>query len=66
MSTFAKASFRLLKADPKHPGLRFKKAAGYWSARVGINYRAVAIEDEADFLWIWIGTHAEYELLLKR
>jgi hypothetical protein len=45
--------------------LHFKKIAGFWSARVGIHYRALAIADESDFIWVWIGTHEEYDRLIK-
>ena len=37
----ADAAFQLLKADARHPSLHFKKIGRYWSARVGIHYRAV-------------------------
>jgi len=62
----ADKNFDLLKADPKHPSLHLKKVSRYWSARVGMKYRAVAVEIEESLLWIWIGTHAEYNKLLKR
>jgi len=35
-----------------------------WSVRIGLHYRALAIEDDEDLLWIWIGSHAEYDRLL--
>ena len=35
----------VLKQAPKHPSLRFKKVGRFWSLRVGIHYRAVAVED---------------------
>jgi hypothetical protein len=61
----AKKNFQLLKADLSHPSLQFKKVGKVWSARVGSNYRAVATPIEGGFLWIWIGTHAEYDKLLS-
>jgi hypothetical protein len=61
----ADKNFALLKADPKHPSLHFKKAGKYWSVRVGLGYRALAVEIEGGYLWGWIGTHAEYNRLLK-
>ena len=50
----------------RHPSLHFKKVGEMWSARVGLHYRALAIEDGEDSLWVCIGTHAEYDLLLER
>jgi hypothetical protein len=29
-------NFELLKADPHHPSLKFKKVGNMWSARVGL------------------------------
>jgi hypothetical protein len=62
----ARQSFALLKKDPAHPSLHFKKVGGLWSARVGINHRALAGEDGADFIWVWIGPHDEYRRLIRR
>jgi hypothetical protein len=50
-----------LKSDPHHPSLHFKKTGSFWSVRVGIHHRALAIEVEDGVLWFWIGTHAEYD-----
>lgn len=60
----AKRNFELLKKDPNHPSLHFKKVGKFWSVRVGMNHRALAIEDGSDFIWVWIGTHDEYERML--
>jgi hypothetical protein len=57
----AHKDFELLKNDSSHPSLHFKKVGKFWSVRVGINHRALAVEDGRDFIWVWIGTHDEYE-----
>ena len=57
----ARRNFRLLAENPGHPSLRFKKVGPFWSARVGRDYRALAVEDGADFVWVWIGGHDEYD-----
>jgi hypothetical protein len=36
----ADKSFVLLRQDSHHPSLRLKKMASFWSARVGLHYRA--------------------------
>ena len=61
----SKKDFELLKVNPSHPSLHFKKVGKFWSVRAGMNYRALATEDGADFIWVWIGTHDEYQRLLK-
>ncbi len=61
----ADKNYKLLKTDPRHPSLHFKKLGGHWSARVGAHYRALAVEVEGGMYWIWIGTHAEYDRLVS-
>ena len=53
--------FEFLKSDPRHPSLRLKKVGEYWSARIGLHHRAVALEVEEGLLWVWIGAHDDYE-----
>ncbi len=61
----ADENFELLKRDPRHPSLHLKRVEGYWSVRVGIKYRAVAVEIEEGLVWFWIGTHAEYDKVIR-
>jgi hypothetical protein len=62
----ADKNFELLKLEPYHPSLHFKNVSGeLWSARVGMHFRALALPDKDGFTWIWIGTHAEYDRLIK-
>lgn len=61
----ADRNYKILKNNPKHPSLHFKKINRYWSVRVGINYRALAVESEDNLLWFWIGNHSEYDKLIK-
>lgn len=60
----ADKNFALLRADPMHPSLHFKKVGRFRSAPVGRNFRALAVEIEDGLLWFWIGNHAEYERLI--
>jgi len=60
----ADQNYELIKNDPRHPSLRFKKVGRFWSARVGIHYRAAAVQEGEDFVWFWIGHHSEYDRLL--
>lgn len=61
----ARKNFELLKSDSAYPSLHFKKVGNLWSARIGSNYRALAMEDEGDFIRIWIGSHGEYEWFIR-
>lgn len=65
----ADKQFALLKANPRHPSLQFKKLterAGrdLWSARVTLNYRALAVRVDEDYVWFWIGKHDAYETMI--
>ena len=58
--------YKLLRQDPRHPSLHFKRIGRLWSVRIGRRYRALAVEDGGDFVWFWIGSHAEYDAMLKK
>jgi hypothetical protein len=60
----ADKSFALLKVNSRHPSLHFKKVGRFWSARVGLHYRALAVEAPDGLVWFWIGPHPGYEKLV--
>jgi hypothetical protein len=66
----AEKQFGLLKADPQHPSLQFKKLADrngqeIWSARVSLNYRALAVKFSNEYVRFWLGKHGSYDVLIK-
>jgi len=64
----AREQFEFLKSNPYHPSLYFKKVGKFWSVRISNFYRALAIKDGEDYIWViwvWIGTHEEYERMIK-
>lgn len=65
----AKENYRLWKHNPSHPSIHFKsfhpKHLNIWSARIGDNYRALALWETETVEWIWIGSHEEYEKILR-
>ena len=68
--TRADKQFSLLKGNPEHPSLQFKRVGErqgqeIWSARVTLNYRALAIKRADGYLWFWIGDHKTYEALIS-
>ena len=66
----ARDSYRLFKSDPYHPSLQFKQISQRtkrYSVRIGMHYRALGLQVADDLIvWEWIGSHAEYDNLLKR
>jgi len=64
----ADKNYALLRADTFHPSLHFKKVGKQrqlWSVRVGEHYRALGLDKAEGVVWFWIGTHAEYDELIK-
>jgi hypothetical protein len=65
----AREAYRLFRQDPAHPGLHFKQLVPdppTYSARVGIGYRAVGARKGDTIIWYWIGSHADYDRLLRQ
>jgi hypothetical protein len=60
----ADKQFALLKQDPRHPSLHFKRVGRFHSVRVGAHYRALAVDVPDGVLWFWIGSHAEYDRIV--
>jgi hypothetical protein len=64
VQALADKKFELLKANARHSSLHFKKTGELWSVRVGLHYRALALDDPPDgVVWFWIGRHDEYSQL---
>ena len=65
----ARESYRRFRDDPRHPSLHLKQVhptEPIYSVRISLQYRALAVIDGETFVWFWIGSHAEYDALLKR
>lgn len=60
----ADKNYALLKENPQHPSLQFKRIGRFWSVRVGLRYRALAAEADGDLVWFWIGSHADYDAMI--
>jgi len=65
----ARQAYRLVVENPYHPSLRFKSihpTRPIYSVRIGLDYRAVGIRDGDTILWYWIGSHADYDKLIRQ
>lgn len=60
----ADRNYALLKENPQHPSLHLKRVGRFWSARVGLRYRALAVDVDDGLLWFWIGSHAHYDAMI--
>jgi mRNA-degrading endonuclease RelE of RelBE toxin-antitoxin system len=65
----AREAYRLFSENPRHPSLRFKRVREdnpTHSVRIGARYRALGYFEGDTIVWVWIGTHAEYDRLLAQ
>ena len=65
----AKEAYRRFQENPWYGGLRFKRihaAQRIYSVRIGVGYRAIGQRNENDMTWFWIGSHADYDRLVRQ
>ncbi|PAX47082.1 type II toxin-antitoxin system RelE family toxin [Brunnivagina elsteri] len=65
----AAKAYALWQENPYHNSLQFKRVSQrqpIYSARVSLNYRVLGLLESEHIYWYWIGTHDEYDELLKR
>lgn len=65
----AQQSYLLWKDNPAHPSVEFKRVhprQPIYSVRAGTGWRALGLRQGDTIVWFWIGSHAEYDGLLKR
>jgi hypothetical protein len=63
----ARRTYRLWAENPRASALRFKKVRDAYSVRIGpTGFRALAVDVPDGFLWIWIGSHDDYERVLRQ
>ncbi len=61
----ADKNFELLRTNPRHPALHLKKIGDFWSVRIGLRHRALAKECAEGLVWFWIGSHHDYDQLIR-
>jgi len=65
----ARRAYRLFMKDSRHPSLQFKQvhpSRPIFSARVALGYRALAVRDDDDLIWFWVGSHSDYDRMLSQ
>ena len=61
-------AYRIWRDNPQSPGLQFKLVGSrrpVYSVRINDSYRAVGLLDGDTIYWFWIGSHDEYERVIK-
>jgi hypothetical protein len=64
----ARTAYQRFLSDPNHPSLQFKKVSTeqpVYSVRITLGYRALGLRQGDTITWSWIGTHAEYDRILR-
>ena len=64
----ARKAYETWKENPRHPSLHFKRVDDeepIYSARVSDDHRVLGILEGDMMIWYWIGSHDEYERLLR-
>ena len=62
----ADKKFALFTEEPFHPSLGLQQKGEVWTVDIGRSYRAIAVREENDFHWFWIGSHEAYNQLLRK
>lgn len=66
--TLAEKNYGLWKQNHQHPSLHFKKLKGdenRFSVRISDHYRAIGQTVGDTIEWVWIGTHEDYNKLIR-
>jgi len=57
------------KKNPYHPGLHFMQThstRAIFSLRITKDYRVSGVQQDKKMIWFWIGSHSDYNNLLKQ
>jgi len=63
----AREAFALWKQNPLHPSLHFKQIHAkdpVYSVRIALGWRALAVRSGDEYVWFWIGSHADYDKVI--
>jgi hypothetical protein len=61
-------SYHLWRSNPSHPSLSFRRLAGsksLFTIRIGEHHRALGYLADDAVTWVWIGSHAEYDRMVR-
>lgn len=64
--SLADKKFELFWKDPFHSSLGLQQKGQVWTVDIGRSYTAIALREDDDFHWFWIGSHEAYGRLLGR
>jgi hypothetical protein len=68
IQTLAIKNYKLWRMNPNHPALHFRRLKGSddrFTIRIGDHYRALGRLRSDAITWAWIGTHSDYDHLIR-
>jgi len=68
VQSLARKNYQLWQHNHQHPSLQFKRLKGggdRFSVRIGDHYRAIGHQVGEAVEWVWIGTHEDYNKLVR-
>ncbi|OIO95999.1 MAG: hypothetical protein AUJ92_07005 [Armatimonadetes bacterium CG2_30_59_28] len=64
--------YQLFRSHPHHPSFHVKivratekRTRPHWEYRINRNYRATCHHDGDGYVWVFIGSHKEFELFYR-
>ena len=64
----ARENYKIWLNNPYHPSLSFKRVGKQYpaySVRISMGWRALGFRDKDTIVWFWIGSHQEYDRIIK-
>jgi hypothetical protein len=68
IQNLARKNYELWRRNPAHPSLHFRRLKGSkdrYTIRIGDHYRALGLLNSDTVIWVWIGTHEDYNQLVR-
>lgn len=64
----AKKNYSVWQNNPGHKSLKYKKISKtkeIYSIRISKGWRALGLKNKETMIWFWVGSHNEYDKLIK-
>jgi len=68
IQTKARSAYHIWLENPYHPSLQYKQIhsiSPIYAVRVSLGYRALGILEDDTMVWFWIGSHEDYNSMIK-
>jgi hypothetical protein len=66
VQSLAIEKYEVFRQNPRHPSLGFQQKGRAWTVEIGRSHRAISYRSGNDLFGFWIGSHEDYNNVLKR